>query len=63
MYQRLVTYKKKHGTACVPIEYIADPQLGWWVKTQRYRCKQKYRIDLLNDVGFVWDASWRNQYS
>ena len=56
MYQRLLTYKKRNGTACVPTEYKADTQLGGWVSRQRYRCEKKYRIDLLNDIGFVWDV-------
>jgi len=54
MYHSLLSYKKKHGTICIPEIFKADPQLGQWVYTQRRQCKDKDRIDLLNDIGFVW---------
>jgi len=54
MYQRLLTHKKKHGTTQVPQGYKADPQLGHWVHNQRHRCQKKNRIDLLDDIGFVF---------
>ena len=57
MYQRLLTYKKKHGTTCVPKNYKADPQLGNWVNKQRTCCKDNDRIDLLNNIGFIWNAT------
>jgi hypothetical protein len=41
MYQRLLMYKKKHGTTRVPKKYKADPKLGSWVSTQRHICKMK----------------------
>jgi hypothetical protein len=53
MYQRLVAYKKKHGTTHVP-RSSKDPKLPLWVSTQRSQCKQQHRIDLLNDISFVW---------
>jgi len=64
MYQRLLTYKKKHGTTCVPSTYKADTQLVNWVHNQRRSCKEKDRIDLLNDIGFVWNVSnhWEDMY-
>ena len=52
MYQRLLMYKKKHGTICVPYNYKAGPKLGKWVIEQCYDCEDKNRIDLLNDIGF-----------
>lgn len=36
-----------------------DPQLGQWVGTQRANCKEQYGVNLLNDIGFVWDTSGR----
>jgi hypothetical protein len=62
MYQRLLAYKEKHGSTHVPRK--SDLQLENWVQDQRRKCKLKDRIDLLNDIGFVWDATRRkNQCS
>jgi hypothetical protein len=63
MYQRLVAYKKKHGTTCVSRTNKVDPQLGRWVNTQRKLCKEKDRIDLLDDIGFVWEWRDRQQFT
>jgi len=63
VYQRLLTYKKKYGTTRVPKRFKADPQLGIWVQTQRHSCKKKDRIDLLNDIGFIWNANGMHLYS
>jgi len=54
MYQRLLTYKEKHGTTRVPKRYQADPKLANWVQRQRQTCKEQDRIDRLNDIGFIW---------
>ena len=54
MYQRLVAYKKKCGTTMVPRPYFEDLALGYWVYNQRNNCKKKERIQLLNDIDFVW---------
>jgi len=57
MYHRLCSYKEKHGgSTTVPRLYAKDPSLGFWVKLQRCKCKQKDRVKLLDDIGFVWDA-------
>lgn len=56
MYQRLVEYKRLHGTTLVPQRYEADRSLGRWVNKQRTYCKLKSRVDLLNGVGFVWNV-------
>jgi hypothetical protein len=56
MYQRLVEYKKLHGTTLVPQRYEADRSLGRWVNKQRTYCKLKSRVDLLNAIGFVWNV-------
>ena len=55
MYSRLLSYKKKFNTTCVPFHYKDDTKLGLWVCTQRRHCKEKHRIDLLNKIGFDWD--------
>jgi hypothetical protein len=65
MYQRLVAYTEEHGTTCVPQNYKADPKLADWVKKQRQICKQRGRIDLLNDIGFEWNLvhdNWIDMY-
>ena len=54
MYGRLVAYKNKYNTTCVPKKWKEDPQLTTWVNTQRHRCKDKNRTDLLNNIGFEW---------
>jgi hypothetical protein len=53
-FESLVDYKEKHNHTRVPQHYKEDRKLGRWVKRQRAYCKVKYRIDLLNDVGFDW---------
>ncbi|KAG7341299.1 helicase domain protein [Nitzschia inconspicua] len=35
MYDRLIAYKKKHGTACVPYVCPDDPTLSSWVQANR----------------------------
>ena len=58
MFRRLVSYRKLHNSTVVPRDYIADPELGNWVRTQR--CKpnpiSEHRVNLLNSIGFVWNA-------
>jgi len=54
MLQRLLTYKKKYGTTRVPQDFKEDPQLRVWVKNQRQRKSCKYRIEILNKIGFEW---------
>jgi len=70
MYRRLVVYKKSHKSTFVPRRYgDEDLQLGNWVNLQRSTYKKKEmpveRINLLESVGFVWDAndaSWTEKY-
>ena len=55
-YYRLVAYKRTYGTTRVPQEWKKDSQLARWVKNQQQRCNMEYRIDLLNEIDFVWQA-------
>ena len=61
MYQRLSAYKKLHKHTMVPTKYKADPRLRIWVSTQRTLNKNRGiledRFDLLESIGFVWDAT------
>jgi Helicase associated domain len=75
-YEELKTYYKEHGTTLVPATYISNYSLGRWVHTQRqlYTLLQKNkpsslsdeRIQLLNDLEFVWDhfeVIWMERYN
>lgn len=58
MFDRLVTFRKKHGTSDVPSQYEEDPHLANWVANQRHRKKMgsllPERAKRLDDVEFVW---------
>jgi hypothetical protein len=65
-YKELVYYKRSKGDCLVPHSYQSNPQLGRWVKRQRRQYKllkdgakstmTPERIQLLEDLGFVWDS-------
>lgn len=52
MYNRLVEFKKKHGTTDVR-QIHDDARLYKWVQNQRQKCKDKERLELLGAIGFV----------
>jgi len=66
--RQLVEYREEHGHTLVPRRYPENPALGNWVNKQR-QLYRKYlaketpcsltpeRIELLNSLGFCWDAS------
>lgn len=66
-YEQLKKFKEKHGHCIVPTKYKINPQLGCWVSTQRVHYKRmqvgrlnslnQEKIDRLNDLDFVWDAT------
>jgi Helicase associated domain len=60
MIAKLKEYQKKHGTTMVPSNYADDPELGYWVSTQRklYRrnALSQDRLASLEDIGFVWNV-------
>jgi len=70
MFRQLVDYKEKHQTTHVSKYSKEDPQLELWITNQRacYRKNKisKYRMDLLDGVGFVWGniygAQWMEMY-
>jgi len=67
IYERLVAYKKKYKSTCVPNLYKADQQLGKWVSTQRLRYNKLTieRKHQLNSIDFVWDpldTLWTEMY-
>jgi hypothetical protein len=64
---QLIEYREKHGHTLIPKRYSENPALGNWVNKQRqlyrkYLANEKpcsltsERIDVLNDIGFCWDA-------
>ncbi|KAL3756810.1 hypothetical protein ACHAWU_000452 [Discostella pseudostelligera] len=65
-FQQLKDYKATYGNCMVPQRYLANPQLGTWVHTQRRQYKllkggkkssmNAEKISRLNSVGFDWDA-------
>lgn len=59
-YGQLITYQEKHGDTLV---HRNEPNIGRWVEIQRVLYKEKKiakeKIDLLDQIGFVWDASDR----
>ena len=66
-YGQLLQFVEKNGHAHVP---TVDPTLGRWTHNQRrffsIGTLSQERIDLLNQVGFVWDAveaSWQEHLS
>jgi hypothetical protein len=72
-YKELKEYKRKHGHCNVPARYKENRRLGIWVSAQRQQYKilkapegprrstplTQERIDLLNEVGFVWSVRSR----
>lgn len=61
MYELLKIYERREGNCLVPYEHKeGSKKLGTWVSTQRdaYNAGTflRYWKQLLDDVGFVWDA-------
>jgi hypothetical protein len=60
MFDKLVLYREKHGSAMVPCRYKDDPELAYWVLRQRRSNAEKRkslseeRINRLDSIGFVW---------
>ncbi len=60
MFDRLCVYQQDNaGSTSVPGSYPPDPELGFWVNTQRRSYKRKTlpfpRIERLDEIGFVWE--------
>ena len=63
-FEELVAYKAAKGDCNVPQSYEANPQLGYWVNTQRKQYKlfeegkksqmTKERVAKLKSIDFVW---------
>jgi len=74
-FLELVEYEKAHQNCLVPHDYTENIELSRWVKRQRYQYKLYQsnekssmtddRIELLEDIGFVWDAqeaNWQERF-
>ena len=57
MFERLQSYKEKHGDCLVPQSYSEDPQLGRWVQNQRLQIGKldSTSKNQLESIGFVWN--------
>jgi hypothetical protein len=66
--QQVVDYQDKYGNTLVPKRWKENPSLGNWVNKQRQHYRRynegktpcsltEKRIQLLNDIGFCWDAT------
>mmetsp|Transcript_8341 Transcript_8341/g.13050 ORF Transcript_8341/g.13050 Transcript_8341/m.13050 type:complete len:354 (+) Transcript_8341:60-1121(+) len=75
-YQELLDFREEHGHCLVPHTYPLNPELGRWVKRQRYhysllmKGKQTSmtvaRVKLLEEIGFVWDSHevvWQDKFN
>jgi Helicase associated domain len=73
-YKELLGFHREHGHAAVPHTFPPNPQLARWVKRQRRQYKLRKdnrqstmtgeRLDMLNNVGFIWDShdvNWREK--
>lgn len=71
-YNELREYRNRHDNTLVPKRYADNPALGNWVNKQRqqyrrYRAKEfpcsldEDKVQLLNDIGFCWDATESSQ--
>jgi hypothetical protein len=67
-FNKLQAYKAQHGNCKVPKIYPADPQLGRWVNTQRYKnntnALNANKKAQLNSIDFEWtlrepNRSWK----
>jgi hypothetical protein len=66
--QQVVDYRDKYGHTLVPKRFKENPSLGNWVNKQRQQYRRynegktpcsltEKRIQLLNKIGFCWDAT------
>lgn len=63
-YNELKMYNELHGCLNIPSNYKGNISLGKWINTQRMTYKNgklsKEKIDLLNELGFIWSP--RQEY-
>lgn len=68
-FDELRSFVANYGHAEVPMRWEENPQLSNWVSKQRHQYKlmqmarpsrlTRARVSMLNDIGFVWEASRR----
>lgn len=60
-YEQLVEFASTYGHCRVPGKWSSNPQLSSWIKNQRTAQKKgklaPRRKELLDEIGFVWNAS------
>lgn len=69
MFEALIEFRAQYGHCNVPLNFEANPTLGRWVTTQRFRSKvnalSPERIRQLSDIDFIWsvgDANWERMF-
>lgn len=66
MYERLKEYHASKGNADVPHRWKNDPQLSFWINSQRERCKKgalsEEQKGLMDDLGFTWKSRDRGKW-
>ena len=59
MFNELEKYKQEFGNCNIPADWPDNPRLARWVSSQRTAKKSgklpPYRVQLLDDLGFIWD--------
>ncbi|MFH2120305.1 MAG: Helicase associated domain protein [Pseudomonadota bacterium] len=70
LFTALLKFKEKIGHCNVPRDWPENPDLSYWVSTQRENYRKRLlspdRIERLEQIGFVWDTirhSWEENYS
>ena len=75
-YEQLKAYRSTYGDCNVPRGWSNNPQLGTWVRTQRYQYRlykegkkssmTEERLNKLNEIGFEWIlvvlTEWNDRY-
>ena len=70
MFSALLKFKEKNGQCNVPRAWHENPDLSYWVSTQRENYRKGLlspdRIERLEQIGFIWDTiqnNWEDNYS
>lgn len=66
-YEMLKLYREEYGNVLVPQAYeVDDYKLGIWVSNQRSGELNEKQVELLDEIGFVWDVqdyAWNDKFN